>query len=344
MLCLPRIAVAGLVNSASLFSLSKPEARIAGKVRGVERLLKTATSLHPNAALYRKLGFTALVLGRTEDAATILSHGAMLYPHDKMLVLQLGDMLEILGKHEAALYQWRLAGVTPTYLVNRGLTYYMPGQQLDPESRRNLIARFWNDSSSTWAVIGQHYWDEGLIEQAVTAYTTAVEIDRDWSSTDERYLANLYLAMLLQRMGDWGRAYHAFGATLKMAETSPRYNSLFGVGHIHLNMGILSQQQRHSEQALTHLSQAMKLGQDDADTYYWLSLAERDEGQYQRALAYITIAISKKGDVAEYYQLQASLYLAMNDVTAAVGAFQQALQIRPDDPSIQRSLFDLQSR
>ncbi len=296
-----------LVNTASLLMLRKANETSRAKIVALEGRLRAVASARSGAAVYRKLGQVLLLQDKRQQAVDVLTEGITHYPDDYVLALQLGDVLMSLGERQRAVEQWQRAGVTPSYFWKSGLTYHPPGRQIDPTSRRAMILELWPDSSSAWYVMGQIFWDEGALEDAIGAYAKAVALDRDWEPNQRTY-AHDYLRYLLVRVGG----------------------------------GL--QQERRSQEAIAYLSQAVALYPDDAHIYYLLSLAERDEKQYEQAIKHIRIAISKVSDVAAHYQHLAELYVAVGNKPGAINALKRASMLSPGDAGIQKMLSDLQAR
>ncbi len=223
----PALKVSTLVNAASVIAVKQSSADAS-----LARALADAADAHPTSAAYRKQAHLALLRDDVAQATAVLRAATARYPDDQLLALEAGDAFASAGDWPQAAAQWQRVNMPPRVLLAYGLVYHLPTQQLSTQQRRELLVQLWPDSSSMWYLLGTQRWNEGDVEGAIQHFSKAATLDRGWSSLNEQFVAHLYLAFLLERVGRDDTAAEHYRICLALAQAHPALASLFTIAQL----------------------------------------------------------------------------------------------------------------
>ena len=142
-------------------------------------------------------------------------------------------------------------------------------------------------------------------------------------------------------MYDLGKAYIEFGQVEKgkeVYEDAARIHDGFVAPTIMLGQYYFTQAEY--EEALSSFLQAEEIAQIP-DVYHWKAVCFQKMNQVDKALSSLEEGEKYKPSSAGYYVLMADIYLANNQLPKARRALNKALEIAPNDPSIQKKLSEI---
>ncbi|GEM_PF-1661499 len=209
-------------------------------------------------------------------------------------------------------------------LLNLGVYYFKAGQfeQAQPLFER-LLANDPNHSKAN-EFMGNLAFNAGTYETAVSFYQRAIAVDR-------AHYSYYGLGRTLQKLEDYRGAYDAY---LMAVEQNPRFpEALPFLGEVAIRIG-------ERDVAISALEQAIQFGSADAESYSFLCLLHGGNENFETALSYCQQMITLAPDNGRFAGRYAHVLLLMGNYTEALEIAQVATQLSPNESLGFRALGD----
>jgi tetratricopeptide (TPR) repeat protein len=182
------------------------------------------------------------------------------------------------------------------------------------------------DGAARHAQTGDRLCEEGLYEQAESAYRAAIAFAPDFA------YAHASLAVALCAQERYAEADTACRVAIQLAPAD-------AIGH--RNLGYALAEQGKHEDAMTAYEQATRLAPDDPAGYTGLGEALRELGRYAEAEQACRKVISLDPGSATARSNLGDIMFEMHRDTEAAAAYEEATRLAPEDPAAYKSLGDV---
>jgi len=100
--------------------------------------------------------------------------------------------------------------------------------------------------------------------------------------------------------------------------------------HSHINLGVALQEQRKTDEAIAHYTEALKINPDYAKAHYNLGIALQKQGKVDEAIAHYTEALKIEPDSAKAHYTLGVTLAEQGKLAEAIDYLTRALKIKPD--------------
>jgi len=255
--------------------------------RAAEARYREALRAAPTTTAHLNLGLLLEKLGRHEEAAAHYRAAMKLDPQHALAHLNLGIALQNLGETEKAFAEFHEAA------------------RLDPNSATPQL-----NLGLLLDKLGRH-------EEALTEFRAAVKID------PQSAVAHLNLGVALQRIGQSERAVAEFHEAARLDPDSATAQ---------LNLGTYAARQGQWEEAETHFRAAIRNDSSLAQAYIDLATVLEKVGRLQEAELFYREAVQREGDGAVALLRLGSLFYRRNWIPEALEAYRDAVRTDAKSP------------
>jgi tetratricopeptide (TPR) repeat protein len=300
----------------------------AGKLLEAVEIYQEVLELQPaRAAVWALLGKTCLQLNNPERAEQACRQALRLRPDNINARMTLGNTFRARGEHRRALDCFQ---EVVKQVPEHGAAHAQSGRVLHKlrqsdaalEAYRKAVQYNPNRQPIHYR-LGRLLQERGQVEAAEAAYRRAVELKPD----DVRALTGLGHVLLVQHKQEDALRYYR-----QAVEHEP------GNMEMHLNLGCALRDLGREEEAVGSFRKSIQLDSVNdgsryfsADAYYYLGLVLQALGRMKEAADSLGEAIKRYPEYVPYILALAHLQQDMADYPKALGSFQRALQLEPDN-------------
>ncbi|MBK8137666.1 MAG: tetratricopeptide repeat protein [Chloroflexi bacterium] len=280
--------------------------------------LKQALELDPNnARCWARLGKAYRHLSQLEESLEASHHATSLAEHQPWAWSELGATLEALGRHVDALDAYRKAvelSDDPFYTYKQTDLLSQIGKNQTACELLEAALQREPDNAQLWGKYGQSLRRMRRLDEALVAYTRAIELD----SADAWAWGGRGLT--LGEFGKHGEALDSFDKALAMNQEDPwlwynRAEELLALNRPH--------------EALDSLQQALKRRPDHAESWAKRGQALRKLGDLEGALAAFDRAVQVNGSYAWAWNGRALTLRELRRREEALASYQRAVREDP---------------
>jgi len=249
--------------------------------------------------LFYALGLLYKRQGNTAGARETLEKAAQFRPHDAPLLID-------------------LARVAYTQKDRKGVLGYLAHAR-DLQPQNGGIHFFW----------GVVCVEEGLAQEAYTAFKRAVELD------PENPYYNYALGSVAVQRSDPSEAIPYFQKYRQLKPDDPSGRLALGAAYL---------ESYDYDKAKVELNEATKFPKTAGGAHYYLARAANQSGDYAGALAELQAALKTHPAAPEVHAEMGATYLKLKDYPQAGKALEKALELRPDSYTANLNLMILYQR
>jgi tetratricopeptide (TPR) repeat protein len=163
--------------------------------------------------------------------------------------------------------------------------------------------------------IGETFEKLNMLEEAIEAYKSALEIDPNYET------AYIKLGNVLKGQGKLAEAVAAYK---KVLEIKPDHVTA------HFNIGVILQEQGRSDEAIIAYNKALSIRSDFLNAHINLGNTFKSVGKFEEAIGAYKNAIALKPDYAEAYRNFGTALQDQGKLEEAIKVYRKALDIKPD--------------
>jgi tetratricopeptide (TPR) repeat protein len=312
--------VTAVLTVTMLFALAFASRVQARHWRNSLALTRHAVRLQPNSSHMRiNLGVALQLAGKPERAIRQYREAARINPRSPKLHNNLGNALELQGRRDDAIAHYRLAiGLDPGFAkayANLGSALLAAGATPEALVQLQTALRLDPNHHMAHERVGYALAGQGHFEAAIEKYRQALAIEPEYAE------AHNNLGIALQAVGRIDEAISHFQRAL---EIRPEFASP------HNNLGIALQGRGDLEAALGHYREALRIEPENAKAHNNLGIALQLRGNLDEATREYREALRLEPD---YPDAEYNLGLALQqsgDRAAAIEHYRRALALRPD--------------
>ncbi|MGC8877733.1 MAG: tetratricopeptide repeat protein [Anaerolineae bacterium] len=292
--------------------------------RAIEYFQK-ATYLAPQNVIYYNLWAQVYyMLGRYQDAETILAKSAAIDPKFEQTQMLLGDTYGALGRAEEAARAHRAAIlIAPESFADQFFKQRVAFYKAHPAQLQEIIAAYQEaltqhpDDPEILRILGHLYSQLGDRNNALRFYQRAIQVDPADAQTVID-LGDEYVAM-----GDWASAAESYRRALYIDPQNARAHS--NLAYCYARMGRL-------EEAIQENQIVLQIAPDDYISRRNLVLLYRDTGRIEQAIqeAQPLPGQTPQKELGPTWMLLGELYQTAGRVDEAIAAYEKAIEAQPD--------------
>ncbi|MBN3992664.1 MAG: tetratricopeptide repeat protein [Nostoc sp. NMS2] len=267
--------------------------------------------LQKAADLYQRQGKTAEsqtvlnALGKLQNTSSTSQPATPSNQADPQTIIATANEAIVRNPKDANAYARRASG------------RYQQGDKQKALEDLNQATRLNPKHSLAWFFRGGVLQELGRNEEAVTAYSRAIEANSEWGKAS---IADVYFsrASLYSDSGDYRRAIADYNQVLRL---NPKNASAYAL------RGLTYQRQGESKPALSDFNQAARIDPNNAIAYFARGLSYHVQGDYQGALAAYEKATAQDAKYFAAFNNLAFVKYELGDVEGAISEWQKSIAI-----------------
>lgn len=315
----------------------------------------------PTARLHTNLATLYINAQEITAAERALRRATELAPHDRRAQFQLGQVLALQGKFDAALAAWRAADAAQ-YFVQQGQALARDGKFEDAVRYYERALLIQPDLYEGYEYLGRALLRLGLKEEALNAFSSAVVLEPETSA--HRYLLQAEIHIARE---EWQAAVAAYQQAAALAPKDPaphyemglilqrdptseeralahfRYALRLNPDHVaaRLALGQLYAKRGNCEEAISALSPLFVSGFSEGVRTQAQAIAGRclmDQGHPREALVYLEQVVALNPQSVPHRCALADAYAQVGRYHDAIETYLQVLEIKPDNARARQAL------
>ncbi|TAL23280.1 MAG: tetratricopeptide repeat protein [Nitrospirae bacterium] len=164
--------------------------------------------------------------------------------------------------------------------------------------------------------LGAVYYKQGLLNEAVLEYKTALRLDPRYSALLHNNLGNAYYSQ--------GRAYEAIQAYKDALRLNP------GLAEPHYNIGNIYMSEGRLNEAVQEYKEALRLNPGYAEIHNGLGFAYYEQGKLAEAAQEFLTVIQLDSYNPEAHNSVGNVYMKLGRLDQAIAHYQAALRLEPN--------------
>ncbi|MFN6559077.1 MAG: tetratricopeptide repeat protein [Nostoc sp. ChiSLP01] len=212
--------------------------------------------------------------------------------------------------------------------IRRASGRYQEGDKQRALADLNQATRFNSKYSLAWTFQGDMLAELGRNEEAITAYSRAIEANNEWGNTS---LANAYLnrANIYSDRGDYRRAIADFNKSISLQPKNAVAYALRGLNH---------QRRGDNQAAIKDFNSAVSIDPNNGIAYLARGLSYHLQGDYPGALAAYEKATVQDAKLLAAVDNLGLIKYELQDIEGAIRQFQASIQINSTSAEPQLAL------
>jgi tetratricopeptide (TPR) repeat protein len=206
----------------------------------------------------------------------------------------------------------------------KALEAYFSGDKARAREEFTRLAETHPDSASVFIMLGNVYYAQGILDEALANYQKATELEPSYGHAYYKF------GVCAFRAGHLNQAREAFAKNLQL-EGQSHVMSNYWIGLIDYFLG-------KDEGALEAFGRLKKESPDSNFANFFMAQLLIKHNRHQEALLLIEELVARTPDFVEAHYLLGQAYRGLYQNFEAIQCFRKALEIAPEDKRIQTEL------